>query len=361
MTNPYLQDQAGAITTQANQNLQNNIMPSLNMGAMATGGFGGSRQGIAQGLAAGQTQQGITSSLAGLYGNAYEQDQNRGVQKYGMDQNYALGNRSADTQQFGAQTARDLGFGNLSLGQTQAANQYALGQGQLGLGQTQAANQLSLGQQQNQNQATANANQYTLGQGQLGLGQQQANNSYSLGQQQNQNQATSTANQYALGQGQLGLGQTQAQNQFSLGQQQNQNQATATANQYSLGQGQLGLGQTQANNSYNLGLGSLGLQGQVADQNFYSNQRGQDLSQYSLGSQMANQGNLGLSNQGQQLYQNGQQEQQAPWQNLQNYGGALGAFSGLNQSHNTPGYSGLQGAIAGGLSVAQLMQLLNKP
>ena len=48
MTNPYLAANANAITQQTTQNLQNNILPSINSGAMAAGGFGGSRQGIAQ-------------------------------------------------------------------------------------------------------------------------------------------------------------------------------------------------------------------------------------------------------------------------------------------------------------------------
>src|SRR5574343_1433860 len=77
MSNPYLGAQADAITQQATQNLQYNVLPTVNSGAVAAGGYGGSRQGIAQGLAMGQTQQGITNSLANLYGNAYESDMNR--------------------------------------------------------------------------------------------------------------------------------------------------------------------------------------------------------------------------------------------------------------------------------------------
>src|SRR5574343_1806986 len=46
MGNPYLGAQANAITQQATQNLQNNIMPGINSGAVAAGGYGGSRQGI---------------------------------------------------------------------------------------------------------------------------------------------------------------------------------------------------------------------------------------------------------------------------------------------------------------------------
>lgn len=240
MTNPYLPQQAQAITQQANNNLFNYQMPQINSGAIAAGGFGGSRQGIAQGLAIGQTNQGLSSSLASLYGNAYESDQNRGLQE-----------RTAQMQN---QTTRDLGFGNLDLGRTQAANNY------------------------------------------------------------------------------------------------------------SLGQGNLALGNKQADNSYNLGMGNLGLSSQVADQNFYTAQRGQDLSQYSLGANLANTANLGLSSQGQQLYQNGQQQQQAPFNVLQQYGQLLSPFTGLNNSRSetTPGASTIGSAMGGALTAAQLWALLSK-
>ena len=81
MSNPYLGAQAQAIIQQANQNLQNNLMPQVNSGAVAAGGYGGSRQGIAQGLAMGQTQQGIANSLANMYGTAYSHDQDLANQR----------------------------------------------------------------------------------------------------------------------------------------------------------------------------------------------------------------------------------------------------------------------------------------
>lgn len=253
MTNPYLPQQAQAITQQANNNLFNYQMPQINSGAIAAGGFGGSRQGIVQGLAIGQTNQGLSNSLASLYGNAYEADQNRGLQQQSIN------------------------------------------------------------------------NAFTLGQGNLALGNRQADQSY------------------ALGQGNLDLGRTQA------------------ANNYSLGQGNLALGNKQADNSYNLGMGNLGLNSQVADQNFYTAQRGQDLSQYSLGANLANTANLGLSSQGQQLYQNGQTQQQAPFNVLQQYAQLLSPFSGLNQSQSqsTPGGSTFGNAMGGALTAAQIWKLLS--
>lgn len=270
--NPYLQNQAAAITQQANQNLTQNQLPAINSAAIAAGGYGGSRQGIAQGLAIGQTNQGIANSLASLYGNAYESDANRALQQQSIN------------------------------------------------------------------------NQYTLGQGQLALGNRQADQSYSLGQ------------------GNLALGQTQAANNYALGQQQNQTQAQSVANQYSLGQQQNTLQGQQIANSYSLGMGNLGLGSQVADQNFFTAQRGQDLSALGLGSQLATNANLGLASQGQQLYQNGLTQQQAPLNTLQQYANLLSPFTGLNSStvRETPGTSTLGGAVGGALTAAQLWNLLTK-
>jgi hypothetical protein len=265
MQNPYLPAQAQALTQQANNNLFNTQLPQINSGAIAAGGFGGSRQGIAQGLAIGQTNQGLASAIGNMSANAWESDQNRGLQ-------------------------RDLGMGQLALGNKQADQGFTLGQGNLALGQTQAANA------------------------------------------------------YNLGLGNLDLGKTQA------------------ANNYSLGQGQLALGNKQTDNSFSLGMGGLGLQDKSLDINNYNTNRSLDLSQYGLGASLANQGNLGLSNQGQQLYNNGQQEMQAPAQWLQQYGQMLSPFTGLNQSQSqsTPGGSTLGGAMGGALTAAQIWALLSK-
>lgn len=96
-----------------------------------------------------------------------------------------------------------------------------------------------------------------------------------------------------------------------------------------------------------------------ADQNFYTAQRGQDLQQASLGASLANQGNLGLVGQGQQLYDAGNTQMQAPWQALNWYSQLLSPFSGLGQSttQTTPGGSKTGNILGGALTAAQLWQL----
>lgn len=134
-SNPYLGAQAGAITQQANQNLQLNQLPGIASGAVAAGGYGGSRQGVAEGVATGLTNQGITNSLSNLYGNAYQSDRNYnlglgalGVQSQGLNNNFYTQNRQLD--QSGAQLGANL---------TSTGTQGALGQGQglYNLGTTQ--------------------------------------------------------------------------------------------------------------------------------------------------------------------------------------------------------------------------------
>lgn len=282
-TNPYLSDQANAITNQVTGNLQNRVLPNLNMGSAATGNFGSNRHMIAQGQAIGDTNQGLSNSLANLYGNAYAQDQQLAAQQSmhsaGLQNQYQIAQMNDATQRQGLQ------------------------------------------------------NQYNLGMGNLGLGY-----------------------------GNLGLGYQNSDNQFTLGMGGLQNQATANQNQYSLGLGGLA-NQWQGNqNNYNLGLGNQALNYYTADQNFYNQNRGMDLQQLGIGANLVNQGNTGLTNQGSQLYQNGQTQMQAPWQMLGQYAGLLSPFSGLNQStsQTTPGGSTIGNALGGAATFAQLWNLFNR-
>lgn len=84
---------SGAITNQVNRNLTQNILPQIGSGAVAAGGYGGSRQGIAEGNAIGQTNQDLSNSLANLYGQNYQQDQANDITRMGVLGNLGLGNQ----------------------------------------------------------------------------------------------------------------------------------------------------------------------------------------------------------------------------------------------------------------------------
>jgi hypothetical protein len=106
--NPWLQQQGAAMQAASNKNLQQNILPGIGQGAMASGMYGSSRQGAAEGRAMADAQTGLNSALANMYS-----------QSYGQDQQYDLGTR-------GLQNQYSLGMGNLALGNKQAQNSYDL-------------------------------------------------------------------------------------------------------------------------------------------------------------------------------------------------------------------------------------------
>jgi len=224
MSNPYLQSQQDAISNQVNTSLNTQQLPGIRRAAVAAGGYGGSRSGVAQGLAMNGANTAIANATANMQGQAYDADQNRatqsamqaaqlasnqqiasmqdatnrfgmgnqfqlgqgqlglgfqnsnnqnaqamgqlGNQRYGMDQNFNLGQQNANTNQFQAQTSRDLGFGQLS-------NQQQ-GQNQNFYSQQRGQDLQQQGQGFNQYLQSLNA-QMGLGQQMAGIGQQQFN------------------------------------------------------------------------------------------------------------------------------------------------------------------------------------------
>ena len=66
--NPYVQGMAGALETQVNRNLMENILPAISRGEVM-----GPSGAVARGIAGRGTQEALTSGLANLYGSAYGQ------------------------------------------------------------------------------------------------------------------------------------------------------------------------------------------------------------------------------------------------------------------------------------------------
>lgn len=74
--NPYLSSVADDMQRRTQDLLgQNNLAIQGNF--VGSGGLGSSRQGVAQGVAAGRAADSLQGNVAGLYGNAYNQDQSR--------------------------------------------------------------------------------------------------------------------------------------------------------------------------------------------------------------------------------------------------------------------------------------------
>jgi hypothetical protein len=301
-SNPYLGQQAQAIQNQANQNLQTNILPGINSGATAAGQYGGSRQGIAQGQAIGLAQQGVSNSLANLYGNAYAQDQ-------ALQNQYNIAQMGNDTSRANALTGANASM--YGADKSSAASMY-------GSDQSAAASRYGA-------DASSNASRYG------------ADTSRDIA---GMNNATTQAGQQLNYQ--LGLGQNQ------IGQQNaNTNLYGTMGNLYN---------NAQANqNSYNLGLGTLGLNSTIADQNFYSTNRGQDLTQMQLGANMLGQGVTGSAGLGQGVYNAANTAYQAPQTALNNYSNVLSQYSGMGGAQTTTqSGSPVANAAGGALAGAQI-------
>jgi hypothetical protein len=90
--NPHMLAMGNEITRNVNDNLQRNIMPGIRGNAMASGTVGGSRQGVAEGLATGESMKGLAGALANLYGGQFNQDRGYGLQSDALDFGIHRGN-----------------------------------------------------------------------------------------------------------------------------------------------------------------------------------------------------------------------------------------------------------------------------
>jgi hypothetical protein len=93
--NPYLGGMADDIQRRTLDMLgQNNNQ--IRGGAIAAGGLGGGRQEVAEDRVARQAADSLSGNLANLFGGDYQASQGRGLQRYGIDQQQALGTLNSD-------------------------------------------------------------------------------------------------------------------------------------------------------------------------------------------------------------------------------------------------------------------------
>ena len=131
--NPYLDDMAKGITSQMNENWTRNQLPSIRSGAMAAGGFGGSRQGVVEANGLNDMNRSLGQNLTTLYGQDYTQDRQRALQKYSADQGYNLGMANnnlgymqANNQNNQANANNALGYANLDSNNAQFGANFGL-------------------------------------------------------------------------------------------------------------------------------------------------------------------------------------------------------------------------------------------
>jgi hypothetical protein len=104
--NPYLQAQADAIGRRT-QDLLGTTMLGIQGHSVDIGGLGGSRQGVAQGIATGAAADSLQGQLASLYGTDYTNAMNRNLQQYGIDTGVSTARYGADSGLAGARYGAD--------------------------------------------------------------------------------------------------------------------------------------------------------------------------------------------------------------------------------------------------------------
>lgn len=125
--NPYLQQMGDVLTQQMTGNFRNNVLPGVASGAMASGGFGGSRQGVIEANAMNDLNQQIGGALTNLYGQGYGQALNYDLGMRNTANSYDLGMRNAAN-------SYDLGLRNAANSYDLGLRNNQLGYGNLGLG-----------------------------------------------------------------------------------------------------------------------------------------------------------------------------------------------------------------------------------
>lgn len=193
---PYLAQQAGAISQNATRALNEQMLPGVRSDAIASGGFGGSRQGIAEGLAMGRTADAISGAVGNLYAQDYQNAMNRNLQRYQTDASSALGLGQLDATNRGIDNSYALGLGGLGLQQRGLDNQLYLGMGGLNAQNRGLDNQL-LGIN----------NQYDLGLRGLDQSRYQTDKNYEVGMAGVNASSANAAAQQAYNQGMLSLQQ----------------------------------------------------------------------------------------------------------------------------------------------------------
>lgn len=92
--NPWLDQLFASIQDRATTNLRRNVLPQLGRDAVAAGRYGSGRQGIAEGIAMGDTQRAIADAQAQTGYNAYQFDKNYGLSSDALDLNVFNANQN---------------------------------------------------------------------------------------------------------------------------------------------------------------------------------------------------------------------------------------------------------------------------
>ena len=140
-TNPYLKGMGDTIVNQMTDNYTRNQLPAMRSGAMAAGGFGGSRQGVVEANGLRDLNLGIGQNLTNLYGQDWTNSQNRNLQEKSINNSYDLGLKSINNSYDLGLRSSDLGFAGLDANIANSNFNNQLNAANFGLNATNVMNQ----------------------------------------------------------------------------------------------------------------------------------------------------------------------------------------------------------------------------
>ena len=123
--NPYLQQMGDMMAGTMTNNWQRKVQPQIASRAVAAGGYGGSRQGVAEANSANDLNMGIGSALANLYGQGYGQGLNYDLGQQNLGLGYANLDRNINNDNLNWQM-QGANFGLNLYDRLQQANQLGL-------------------------------------------------------------------------------------------------------------------------------------------------------------------------------------------------------------------------------------------
>lgn len=128
VNNQYLDPMANTIAENISRNTRERVLPAIRSDAVGAGQYGGSRQGVAEGLALSRMNQDIATGIAPVYAQAFENAQNRmagtASELNQQAQGIATGNadRQLNADQFNSNLTLQSNAQNLAANQAKLGN-----------------------------------------------------------------------------------------------------------------------------------------------------------------------------------------------------------------------------------------------
>jgi len=173
-TNPYLQGMADDIGRRSNNALQQGLQ-GIRSNSVMNGGFGGSRQGVAEGAAISGAADSLQGNLANMYNTDYQAGENRSVQREGFASQAASAKYSADQSLAGSKYGADSSLKGQEMNYRLGLTRNEIDGRNADNNALNIRNNYDLGKSRNEQDATNARNQYDLGLGRNAVDAQNSN------------------------------------------------------------------------------------------------------------------------------------------------------------------------------------------